>query len=403
MTICFFAGKPFFLGMSLPTLFLFVGLAFGLFSLCPMRGVVGIVTSNGLSGKTARHLLGFVLPIPVGLGWMLSYVTQKGLLSEQVAAALGVLIVIVLLMILTLHLASLIREHEDAQILTAAAREKLVVELRQQRKRLNDILATLPGIVWESLGTPLAGGEELSSVSDHVRDMLGYSVEECLATPDFCAKLIHPDDLGRFARGVAASFTSGKIGTMQFRLLQKSGRYIWAETHTVLVCDETGSPTGMRGVMLDIAERKRAEQQLQEAKAIAEAANRAKSDFLASMSHEIRKPMNGVIGMTGLLLETPLTNEQRDFAETIRAGAEALLTIINDILDFSKIEAGKLLFEMLDFDLVETVESTLEMHLESNLCVRLGFTHFGNPNDHFPFARKFQGLRGGEWNRTFLF
>ena len=79
-----FAGKPFFLGMSLPTLFLFVGLALGLFLLCPMRGVVGIVTSKGLSGKTARHLLGFVLPIPVGLGWMLSYVTQKGLLSQQV-------------------------------------------------------------------------------------------------------------------------------------------------------------------------------------------------------------------------------------------------------------------------------------------------------------------------------
>ena len=146
----------------------------------------------------------------------------------------------------------------------------------------------------------------------------------------------------------------------QGRLIMKDGNSVWVEVSCRQI-REGDTITGGLGIVRDISKRKQIEQELTRARDAAEATAKSKSAFLANMSHEIRTPMNGVIGMCNLLLDTRLDHDQKDFAETIRHSAEALLTVLNDILDFSKIEAGKLHFEKIDFDLRNVIEGSLDL------------------------------------------
>ena len=128
-----------------------------------------------------------------------------------------------------------------------------------------------------------------------------------------------------------------------------------------------------------LAEQRRAEQQALAEKEVAEASNRAKSEFLANMSHEVRTPLNGVLGMTGLLLATKLDDEQRKFAEVVRDSGEQLLAVVNDILDISKLEANRVELESIDFDLVQVVENAMSLALAKAREKNLDLAAFVDP------------------------
>ncbi|HYE73003.1 MAG TPA: ATP-binding protein, partial [Blastocatellia bacterium] len=174
-------------------------------------------------------------------------------------------------------------------------------------------------------------------------------------------ELSHPVEL-EADLNLVRQMLAGEINTYQLekRYFRKDQSIVWSLLSVSLVRDNKGKPLYFISQIQDITERKQAEMALQEAKEAAEAANIAKGEFLANMSHEIRTPMNGIIGMTELALETDLTDEQRDYLNTVKFSAEALLTIINDILDISKIEAGKLDLSPTSFDLQNYILQTLQ-------------------------------------------
>ena len=160
----------------------------------------------------------------------------------------------------------------------------------------------------------------------------------------------------RFASKTSEVLRSGKHAEFEEIIEMEDGKHHFLVTKFPLL-DSQNQIYGLSGIGTDITERVRYEEQLIQAKKIAEDAKKLQEQFLANMSHEIRTPMNGIQGMTDLLLETKLNEEQIDFTKTIKRSSDNLLVIINDILDFSKIQAGKLTIEKIDFKLGEVVEN----------------------------------------------
>jgi PAS domain S-box-containing protein len=226
--------------------------------------------------------------------------------------------------------------------------------------------------------------------------LFGYTVEHLNAAEEPAALFADK----AVALEIHASIRAGRSWHGETDIKDKSGRVFPAFVRADIIRDDDGTPTGIFGVFTDITLRRRQEiairtseenlrranldlqAAVEEARRLAraaEAANAAKSAFLATMSHEIRTPLNGVIGMTQILDGTALNDEQRELLRTIKLSGEALLIIINDTLDYSKIEAGHVEFQRQPYDLATCVRESIDLIVDRARLKNLELTHRVDP------------------------
>lgn len=237
-------------------------------------------------------------------------------------------------------------------------------ELAEQRRHLNDILEGTHVGTWE---WNVQTGEVV--FNERWADIIGYRLAELQPVSiETWQKHTHPDDLKASAAQLERHFTGAlPYYECETRMRHKDGRWVWVlDRGRVAIWADDGKPLLMSGTHQDITARKEAEAALIEAKQAAEAANVAKSRFLATMSHEIRTPMNGILGMAQVLLSSAMSETERlDCTRTILNSGQTLLTLLNDILDLSKVEAGKLLLEMAVVDPQQILHETQALFTDS--------------------------------------
>ncbi|MCW7487953.1 PAS domain-containing protein [Leptospira meyeri] len=174
--------------------------------------------------------------------------------------------------------------------------------------------------------------------------------------------LIHPDDLdwvSEFLENIMLS--QRETFEFSFQMKKRKGNYAHVLSRCYIQRDSYGNKIRMVGSNTDLTETKKIEYTLRKAKEMAEAANMAKGNFLANMSHEIRTPLNGIIGFTELLLHSSLSDEQKEYLRSIFLSGKSLLSLVNQILDFSKIDSGKMDLEFISTDLIDLVQSTVDL------------------------------------------
>ncbi len=211
------------------------------------------------------------------------------------------------------------------------------------------------------------------------KELTGYDLNEIVGSSLF--SFMDPDEAGKqIERLFDIAARQAPFYQLEVTILHKDGHPLIFESNGRPVFNEQGQLKGYRGIAREVTGRKRAEHELMQAKEKAEQANLAKSRFLAKMSHEIRNPMNVIMGSNEILSSTSLSPTQKEWAEMLRVSAESLLAMINDVLDYSRVEDGKLNLNQFQFDLYSEVESVISSFDDqaSEKGLQLSFNAEGN-------------------------
>ena len=245
--------------------------------------------------------------------------------------------------------------HYIAFITDIADRKQMEQALRDSEEQYRSLIANSPGVSFRSR---IDEHWTMLLISDAIETLSGWPAADFLAGRVHTGDLVHAADRERVNATVHAALAADESYVAEYRLMRRDGSECWVSETGRGMRDATGELRWIDGVIVDVSEAKRLQQELTRAKESAEAAVAAKGAFLANMSHEIRTPMNAILGFTELLLDTTLGELQRKHLTTVRGSARSLLGLLNDILDTAKLEKGAVELEQLDFSLHAVCEQT---------------------------------------------
>jgi PAS domain S-box-containing protein len=334
------------------------------------------LTTPQVRGKTPRELLGEELGAMVEQNYRRCFESRKTITyEEELPLPAGI-------RIWSTRLSPVFSEGRITQIVGSARDITEAKKAEEARARLASIVETSEDAI---VGKSLDG--VIQTWNTGAVKLYGYTAKEAVGQPIF---LIVPEDKIQDVKNHMSAIKSGKtLEHIQTERVRKDGKRIPISLTLSPIKDADGNIIGISAIGRDISLQKQAERELREARKAAEEASRAKSQFLANMSHEIRTPMNGILGLTQYVLESELTQSQRNNLEMIYSSGNTLLEIINDILDFSKIESGKMKISPTDFSMqsmIQTLVSTLHVTtrkkgigLEFDLDESLPEYLFGDP------------------------
>ncbi|MGY0829712.1 response regulator [Azospirillum argentinense] len=260
----------------------------------------------------------------------------------------------------TLALGTFLRKEQE--------RLDLQIALTESQRRFAATVANLPGGVYQRvLGA--AGRLRFPYCSPGFFQVMGLPPTERV-TLEALNRILHPEDRPRVYASIHASAETLDPWNLEYRIVRSDGEIRWISASSRAVRRDNGDIV-WDGIVTDVTEAKRNEQALIQARLEAEAASRAKAEFLATMSHEMRTPLNGILGFARLLLDEDLTPRQNHHARLVRDAGRSLLTVIEDVLDFSRIEAGRLVLTDTPFAIRDLIANCAAELLVRRRLVRI--------------------------------
>ena len=259
--------------------------------------------------------------------------------------------------------------------------------IRKSEEQYSSLIRNIPGASYRCL---LDEYWSVIFVSEAIFDVCGWTTHDFYEKRIHFSELIHPDDVNLTNEAVQAAIEHRTTFSIEFRWKHKDGHYIWVFEKGSIVYDDD-KPIWIDGLILDITERIKMEEDLRQAKEKAELSAESKARFMANMSHEIRTPMNAIIGFSDILLDAKdINGNNKKHLQTISQSAKSLLHLLNDILDSAKLEKDKLELEETTFDLTRLIDSVIStlwiqaknkgLYLNFNIPDDIHTTYLGDEN-----------------------